>query len=202
MISGPFSTTRYQSTLNWASSGSRREAAPGRRSSVFRSSRWRVSLQARSANLNHPRAILFILLLVALAAAPADAFDAAQLKQLQETRSCTHCDLSEAKLERQELRNVNLAGANLRGASLAGTDFLGANLEGANLWHAKLAGADLWNASHISSLIGLNVRPSTAMVLPLSDPPNAADTFRAMARLRISFATITASTMRRDTARS
>ena len=36
----------------------------------------------------------------------------------------------------------------------------------------------------MSSVIGLNVSPSTEMVFPLRDPPNAADTFLAMARLR------------------
>jgi hypothetical protein len=39
-------------------------------------------------------------------------------------------------------------------------------------------------ASRISSVLGLNVSPSTAIILPRSEPPEAAATFRARARLR------------------
>ena len=38
--------------------------------------------------------------------------------------------------------------------------------------------------SRMSSVFGLKVRPSTAIVLPRTDPPQAAKTLRAIARLR------------------
>ena len=44
----------------------------------------------------------------------------------------------------------------------------------------------------MSSVFGLKVKPSTATVLPRSTPANAADTFRAVARLRVSLTISTA----------
>ena len=54
-------------------------------------------------------------------------------------------------------------------------------------------------ASRMSSVSGLKVRPSTAMVLPRSEPPSAWLTFRAIARLRFSLTASADSTMRQDT---
>ena len=48
----------------------------------------------------------------------------------------------------------------------------------------------------MSSVFGLKVSPSTAMVLPRSEPPSAAETLRAIARLRVSLTAATVSTMR------
>ena len=57
-------------------------------------------------------------------------------------------------------------------------------------------------ASRMSSVLGLKVRPSTAMVLPRRLPPSAAATLRAMARLRTSLTATTVSTMRSGAALS
>ena len=43
----------------------------------------------------------------------------------------------------QEVKRVDLRGANLEGANLEGANLRGANLEGANLEGANLEGADL-----------------------------------------------------------
>ena len=57
-------------------------------------------------------------------------------------------------------------------------------------------------ASRMSSVLGLKVRPSTAMVLPRTLPPQAAMTLRAMARLRWSLTETTVSTMRQGVPKS
>ena len=54
-------------------------------------------------------------------------------------------------------------------------------------------------ASRMSSVSGLKVRPSTAMVLPRRPPPAAPATLRAIARLRLSLTVSTASTIRKCT---
>src|SRR3546814_5402387 len=51
-------------------------------------------------------------------------------------------------------------------------------------------------ASRMSSVLGLNVRPSTATVLPRALPPIALMTLRPIARLRLSFTATVASTIR------
>lgn len=66
----------------------------------------------------------------------AAAFNPVDLNKLLATKSCTHCDLSGAKLFGANLGNANLDGANLheanlRGANLGGTNLFGANLSGA-----------------------------------------------------------------------
>ncbi len=48
----------------------------------------------------------------------------------------------------------------------------------------------------MSSVFGLKVSPSTAIVLPRTEPPAAATTFFAIARLRVSLTAATVSTMR------
>ncbi len=48
----------------------------------------------------------------------------------------------------------------------------------------------------MSSVFGLKVRPSTATVLPRTEPPQAAITLRPMARLRWLLTAATVSTMR------
>ena len=50
--------------------------------------------------------------------------------------------------------------------------------------------------SRISSVFGLKVRPSTAIVLPATEPPHAAITFSAIRVLRASLTSTTASTIR------
>src|SRR5262249_26125773 len=50
-------------------------------------------------------------------------------------------------------------------------------------------------ASRMSSVFGLNVRPSTATVLPCSEPLQAATTLATIARLRASFTAITVVTI-------
>jgi hypothetical protein len=61
-------------------------------------------------------------------------------------------------------------------------------------WSAVISGIE--GASRISSVLGLKVRPNTAMVLPRSEVPSAAWTLRAIARLRVSFTAATVSTIR------
>src|SRR5262249_40666316 len=61
-------------------------------------------------------------------------------------------------------------------------------------WRAVISGID--GASRTSSVLGLKVRPKTATVLPRSTPANEIETFRAMARLRVSLTLSTASRMR------
>ena len=61
-------------------------------------------------------------------------------------------------------------------------------------FNAMMSGID--GASRRSSVLGLKVRPSTAIVLPRRLPPRAAATLRAIARLRASFTAATVSTMR------
>src|SRR3954454_15732662 len=51
-------------------------------------------------------------------------------------------------------------------------------------------------ASRMSSVFGLKVSPSTAIVLPRTWPPHAAITLRAIARLRWSLTAATVSTSR------
>ena len=51
-------------------------------------------------------------------------------------------------------------------------------------------------ASRTSSVLGLKVRPSTAMLLPVTAPPQAPAMISAMRRLRASLTSITVSTMR------
>ena len=48
----------------------------------------------------------------------------------------------------------------------------------------------------MSSVLGLKARPSSAIVLPRTEPPQAAITFFAMPRLRCSLTAATVSTMR------
>ena len=50
-------------------------------------------------------------------------------------------------------------------------------------------------ASRMSSVLGLKVRPKTATVFPRSEPPHAATTLSAIARLRASLIPITVSTI-------
>jgi hypothetical protein len=69
-----------------------------------------------------------------------------------------------------------------------------AHVEGPIAFEARQKGA-----SRMSSVLGLKVRPSTATVLPRSAPENMVDTFRAIARFRMSFTAATASMMRKET---
>ena len=51
-------------------------------------------------------------------------------------------------------------------------------------------------ASRMSSVFGLKVSPSTATVLPVTEPPQAATILSAIASLRASLSAITVSTIR------
>ena len=71
------------------------------------------------------------------------AFDETQLQKLQLLgESCPSCDLSWAKLSKEDL-----SGRNLTEADLTQADLNGANLSGANLTNAKLTSAHLGTAN-------------------------------------------------------
>ncbi len=57
-------------------------------------------------------------------------------------------------------------------------------------------------ASRMSSVLGLKVRPSIAIVLPRTEPPQAAMTFRPIARLRWLLTAATVSTRRMGASKS
>ena len=61
-------------------------------------------------------------------------------------------------------------------------------------WSAVISGID--GASRISSVFGLKVRPKTATALPRRTPAKADDTFRAIARFRVSLTASAASRIR------
>ena len=58
------------------------------------------------------------------------------------------------RLDRVDLKNTYLAGANLKGAFLTGADLSGANLSNANLQGADLSDANMKNAKIINSDLG------------------------------------------------
>ena len=65
------------------------------------------------------------------------------------------------------------------------------------------AGADVGDVARgMSSVLGLKVSPKMAMVLPRTDPPQAAMTLRAMPRLRCSLIATVVSTMRKGRLKS
>ena len=92
----------------------------------------------------------------------------ARLKQLLDSNQCPECDLqgmdlsgrwlSDADLERADLRGANLEGtdlrdANLKAADLRKADLRKADLRGADLYMANLEGADLTGARMEGTLV-------------------------------------------------
>ena len=65
------------------------------------------------------------------------------VKRLKLLRMCEGCDLSEAKLRYEDLKNAVLTNANFSRADLKAADLSGANLTGANFSNADLSEADL-----------------------------------------------------------
>lgn len=61
---------------------------------------------------------------------------------------------SRVRLDRVDLKNTYLAGANLKGAFLRGADLSGANLSNANLQGVDLSGANLKGAILVNSNLG------------------------------------------------
>jgi len=61
---------------------------------------------------------------------------------------------SGVRLDRVDLKNTYLAGANLKGAFLRGANLSGANLSNANLQGADLSDADMKNAILVNSNLG------------------------------------------------
>lgn len=74
------------------------------------------------------------------------AFADPNIRQVLQTRECSGCDLSRAKLSFANLRGSNLRYANLFSADLKLADLREANLIGAILDKADLRGADLTSA--------------------------------------------------------
>ncbi|PZO43526.1 MAG: pentapeptide repeat-containing protein [Pseudanabaena frigida] len=72
--------------------------------------------------------------------------DPNQIRQVLQTKECSGCDLSRAKLSFANLRGANLRNANLFSADLKLADLREANLIGAILDKADLRGADLSGA--------------------------------------------------------
>jgi len=79
------------------------------------------------------------------------AFADPNIRQVLQTRECSGCDLSRAKLSFANLRGSNLRYANLFSADLKLADLREANLIGAILDKADLRGADLTGADLTSA---------------------------------------------------
>ena len=65
------------------------------------------------------------------------------ISHLREENACPRCDLTEARLMREDLHEADLIGARLIGAKLREADLTGANLDDASLSGAQLSGA-IW----------------------------------------------------------
>ena len=70
----------------------------------------------------------------------------AEEEKLMNTNSCVGCDLSNAWLEKADLKKADFSGANLYRANLEYADLRGANFTGADLSNVRLRGANLTNA--------------------------------------------------------
>jgi uncharacterized protein YjbI with pentapeptide repeats len=118
------------------------------------------------------KAVAFATLLslaLGLSAAPALAQNAAQIARVQAGASCAHCNLFQADLGNQVIKNRDFAGSRLRQAdfslsvfnysNLSGTDLRDVNAYGALFSGANLRGADLTNASFVGAYLeGANLR--------------------------------------------
>ena len=67
-------------------------------------------------------------------------------EQLLKTNSCVNCDLSNAWLEKADLRKADFSGAKLYRANMEYADLRGANFTGADLSNVRLRGASLKGA--------------------------------------------------------
>ena len=69
--------------------------------------------------------------------------DSSDLIKLESLKDCAGCNLIEAKLPYEDLKEADLSNANLSRADLSNAQLKDANLGHANLFGARLIGADL-----------------------------------------------------------
>lgn len=77
--------------------------------------------------------------------------DASEIAQVTQGNSCPNCNLFQADLSYQGIRNIDVSGARLRQADLSlvtmdGVNFSGANLSVANLFGGRFTSANFSNA--------------------------------------------------------
>ncbi len=74
------------------------------------------------------------------------------ISHLREENACPGCDLTEARLMREDLHEADLIGARLIGAKLREADLTGANLDNASLSGARLSGLSGSMAPSVASV--------------------------------------------------